>query len=140
MKFSLDWLDDFVDVEASGGIEGVRRLLEQAGIPIESVDGRGGDAILEAEITPNRPDAMGHRGLAREIAAMAGRPMREFAARYAEPDGNGETTEQLTSIVIAFNPPVDCQPPKSGRYPRTPSFIPRLAGGIWPIAVCRSRA
>ncbi len=100
MKFSLDWLDDFVDVEAAGGVDGVRRLLDRAGIPIESVERRAEDAILEAEITPNRPDAMGHRGLAREIAAMAGRPMREFAARYAEPEGSGDTTEQLTSIVI----------------------------------------
>jgi phenylalanyl-tRNA synthetase beta chain len=100
MKFSLDWLDDFVDVDAVGGAEGVRRLLEQAGIPIEGIEARQDDAILEAEITPNRPDAMGHRGLAREVAAMAGRPMREFAARYAEPDSSGEATEQLTSVVL----------------------------------------
>ena len=32
---------------------------------------RRGDAILDVEITPNRPDAMSHRGLAREIAAMS---------------------------------------------------------------------
>jgi len=100
VKFSLDWLDDFVDVASVGGVEGARRLLDQAGIPIESVERRPDDAILEAEITPNRPDAMGHRGLAREIAAMAGRPMREFAARYAEPEGSGDTTEHLASIVI----------------------------------------
>ncbi|MGE5413301.1 MAG: phenylalanine--tRNA ligase subunit beta, partial [Syntrophomonadaceae bacterium] len=100
MRFSLDWLDDFVDVSAVGGADGARRLLEQAGIPIESIETRDEDAILEAEITPNRPDAMGHRGLAREVAAMAGRPMREFAARYAEPAESGEATEQLTSIVI----------------------------------------
>lgn len=100
MKFSLDWLDDFVDVSAVGGADGVRRFLEQAGIPIESIEPGGGDAILEAEITPNRPDAMGHRGLGREVAAMAGRPMREFAARYAEPPETGEATEQMTSIVI----------------------------------------
>jgi hypothetical protein len=34
MKFSLDWLDDFVDVGAAGGVDGARRLLDQAGIPI----------------------------------------------------------------------------------------------------------
>ena len=36
MKFSLDWLSDFVDTDAAGGAEGVRRLLDQAGFPIES--------------------------------------------------------------------------------------------------------
>lgn len=100
MKFSLAWLSDFVDVAAAGGADGVRRLLDQAGIPIESVEARGADTILEAEITPNRPDAMGHRGLAREISAMSGQPLSDFAARYAEPASSGETTEQLTSIVI----------------------------------------
>ncbi len=100
MKFSLEWLSDFTDVAAAGGVDGVRRLLEQAGIPIESVGSAGEEAVLDAEITPNRPDAMGHRGLAREIAAMAGQPLRDVAGRYAEPATEGESTEQLTSIVI----------------------------------------
>ena len=100
MKFSLDWLGDFVDTAKAGGADGARALLDRAGIPIESVEARGADAILEAEITPNRPDAMGHRGLAREIAAMAGIPMKEFAARYAEPEAGGEATEQVASIVL----------------------------------------
>ncbi len=100
MKFSLEWLGDFVDTSAAGGAEGVRALLDRAGIPIESAEARGDNAILEAEITPNRPDAMGHRGLAREVAAMAGIPMKEFAARYAEPEASGEATEQVASIVL----------------------------------------
>lgn len=100
MKFSLDWLSDFVDVAAVGGADGVRGLLEQAGIPIESIQARGADTILEAEITPNRPDAMGHRGLAREVGAMAGRPLKDVVERYAEPESSGENTEQLTSVII----------------------------------------
>ena len=92
VKFSLDWLGDFVDVDAAGGAEGVRRLLDQAGIPLESVTAAGEDTILDAEITPNRPDAMGHRGLAREIAAMA-RPAdegRRRAVRRASDRGRGD--------------------------------------------------
>lgn len=100
MKFSLDWLADFVDVDAVGGADGVRRLLDQAGIPIESTGTHGPDTILDAEITPNRPDAMGHRGLAREIAAMSGRPLKDVSERYAEPESSGESTEQLTSCII----------------------------------------
>jgi phenylalanyl-tRNA synthetase beta chain len=100
MKFSLEWLGDFVDIQAVGGVDGVRRLLDQAGIPIESVAYSRADAIVEAEITPNRPDAMGHRGLAREIAAMSGQPLRELPERYAEPPSEGESTENEASIVI----------------------------------------
>ncbi|HNG46010.1 MAG TPA: phenylalanine--tRNA ligase subunit beta, partial [Elusimicrobiota bacterium] len=33
------------------------------------------DEILEVEITPNRPDALSHWGLARELAAAGGRPL-----------------------------------------------------------------
>ncbi len=100
MKFSLEWLGEFVDVAAAGGAEGVRRLLDQAGIPIESLEARGADTILDAEITPNRPDAMGHRGLAREISAMSGVAMRDLSARYAEPETAGDATEHLASIVL----------------------------------------
>jgi len=100
VKFSLHWLDDFVDVAKAGGAAGVRALLDQAGIPVESVARSGSDEILDAEITPNRPDAMGHRGLAREVAAMSGIASRDTGDRYAEPPSSGETTEQLTSIVI----------------------------------------
>jgi phenylalanyl-tRNA synthetase beta chain len=100
VKFSLEWLSDFVDVAAAGGADGARRLLDQAGIPIESIETGAHGEILDAEITPNRPDAMGHRGLAREIAAMGALPMRDLPERYAEPPSEGEATEQLTSIVI----------------------------------------
>ncbi|HEY3203616.1 MAG TPA: phenylalanine--tRNA ligase subunit beta [Thermoanaerobaculia bacterium] len=100
MRFSLDWLGDFVDVAAAGGVAGIRKRLDQGGIPVESTEASGSDTILEAEITPNRPDAMGHRGLAREIAAMSGVPMKDFAGRYAEPPSDGDSTEHLTSIVI----------------------------------------
>ena len=100
MKFSLDWLGDFLNVDAVGGAAGARAFLDQAGIPIESVARAGHDAILDAEITPNRPDAMGHRGLAREIVAMSGFAPRDLGDRYAEPPSEGEATERLTSIII----------------------------------------
>jgi len=97
VKFSLEWLDEHVDVAAAGGVAGVRRLLEQAGLPAESAAPSGADTILDVEITPNRPDAMGHRGLAREIAAMAGLARRPPVA--PPPPSSGETAERLTSVV-----------------------------------------
>ncbi len=100
MKFSLDWLNEFVDSAAAGGAEGVRALLDQAGFPVESTQLAGSDTVLDVEITPNRPDAMGHRGLAREVAAMAGLPMRDLEPRYADPESRGESAEHLASIVI----------------------------------------
>jgi phenylalanyl-tRNA synthetase beta chain len=98
MKFLLEWLSDFVDVAAAGGAPGVRALLDRAGFPIESVEGDGSAAVLDVEITPNRPDAMSHRGVAREIAAMAG---LAFVPSPPEARDEGPTpATDLTSITI----------------------------------------
>ncbi|HEY8641926.1 MAG TPA: phenylalanine--tRNA ligase subunit beta [Candidatus Dormibacteraeota bacterium] len=47
------------------------------------------DAIFEVEVTPNRPDCLGHLGLARELAAASGQTLRhDFMPRFqgdAEP-------------------------------------------------------
>lgn len=34
------------------------------------------DIVVEIELTPNRPDGLSHRGVAREIASIVGRPIR----------------------------------------------------------------
>jgi phenylalanyl-tRNA synthetase beta chain len=99
VKFSLEWLNDHVDVGAAGGAPGVRRVLEQAGLPAESAQVSGGDTVLDVEITPNRPDAMGHRGLAREVAAIAGLARRPDGRTAGQPAGSGEAIERLTSVV-----------------------------------------
>lgn len=39
------------------------------------------DTVIEIEITPNRPDLLSHVGIAREIAALTGVPLRVPAAR-----------------------------------------------------------
>ena len=59
------------------------------------------DAILEINLTPNRPDGLGHIGLAREIAALYGFP-------FAVPDflgagagtGTGTGTGEIGQLVI----------------------------------------
>ncbi len=88
MRFSLEWLSDFVDPAAAGGPAGVRALLDRAGFPVESVEGENSATIFDVEITPNRPDAMSHRGLAREIAAMAGFTLLPLPAGEGRGEGS----------------------------------------------------
>ncbi|MBI4370768.1 MAG: phenylalanine--tRNA ligase subunit beta [Elusimicrobia bacterium] len=38
------------------------------------------DDVLDVEIAPNRPDALSHRGLARELAAALGKPLKPLPA------------------------------------------------------------
>ena len=98
MKFSLEWLSDYVDATAAGGSAAVRALLDRAGFPIESVEGEGAGTIFDVEITPNRPDAMNHRGLAREIAAMAGLAMKSAPPAWLA--DSGPEARELTSVTI----------------------------------------
>jgi len=53
------------------------------------------EAIFEVEVTPNRPDCLGHLGLARELAAAAGRGLRhDFMPRF-QGDADPLATELL---------------------------------------------
>jgi phenylalanyl-tRNA synthetase beta chain len=68
MKISSSWLRDFVNYKVD-----VRQLaadLTQAGIAVESMSGEGDQITFEMEITTNRPDAMNHYGVAREVSAI----------------------------------------------------------------------
>jgi phenylalanyl-tRNA synthetase beta chain len=88
-----------VDPAAAGGPAGVRALLDRAGFPVESVEGENAATIFDVEITPNRPDAMSHRGLAREIAAMAGLTLLPLPAGEGRGEGSVPSSE-LTSVTI----------------------------------------
>jgi phenylalanyl-tRNA synthetase beta chain len=98
VKFSLSWIADFVDVEKAGGLDGVRRKLALAGLPVESTEAAGNDTVLDVEITPNRPDAMSHRGLAREVAAMA--DLALAGSSDPAPPASGPAVESMTTVTI----------------------------------------
>ena len=53
------------------------------GTPLDEVLGLP-DTILEVNVTPNRPDALSHLGIARELSAITAVPVRIPEARLAE--------------------------------------------------------
>lgn len=57
------------------------------GTPIAKVVGRD-DVALEINVTPNRPDALSHIGVARELAALFGVPLRTPAIRALPEEGS----------------------------------------------------
>jgi phenylalanyl-tRNA synthetase beta chain len=77
--------------------EGVMTLPMDAPVGIPLVDYLG-DAVLDLEITPNRPDCLSVIGMAREIAAHLRQEIRLSPAVYAE---EGPAVEQLVSVEIA---------------------------------------
>jgi phenylalanyl-tRNA synthetase beta chain len=98
MKFALSWIADFLDAGKAGGAEGVVKKLALAGLPVESTERAGADTILDVEITPNRPDAMSHRGIARDLAAMAALPME--GSKAPAPAASGAAADSMTSVAI----------------------------------------
>src|SRR4051812_50045173 len=99
MLFSLDWLRAYVDLPESP--EEIAQRLPFAGFSVEGVvegrDDREGDVVLDIDITTNRPDAMNHLGLARELAVLYGRPLRppEPALREAAESISGVARVEL---------------------------------------------
>jgi len=57
-----------------------------------------GDAILDIEATPNRPDCLAVLGVAHEVAALTGATVREPDRSYPEA---GEPVEQLARVEVA---------------------------------------
>ncbi|MDY0268203.1 phenylalanine--tRNA ligase subunit beta [Trichloromonas sp.] len=55
------------------------------------------DVRFELGLTPNRPDCLSVVGVAREVAAMAGRPLKRPAPRVIE---EGSSIETATSVTI----------------------------------------
>lgn len=47
------------------------------GVPLARALSIRKDAVLDIGVTPNRPDALSHIGIAREVAAMTGNPLRK---------------------------------------------------------------
>ena len=96
MKISLDWIREYVAVDLPRQ-ELVDRLTMAGWVP-ETVEEKDGDLILDLETYANRPDALGHLGVAREIGAMLGRPLLERDWPVAELD---EATTDIADVQIA---------------------------------------
>ena len=74
MKLVLSWLREFVDVKASA--DDVARTLALRGFEVASIEPlEDGDAVIDFEITANRPDCLSVLGLAREVATAYDLPI-----------------------------------------------------------------
>jgi phenylalanyl-tRNA synthetase beta chain len=81
MKVLLSWVREFVDIDESA--EAIGRKLSMRGLALEGLEPHGTDALLDVDVTANRPDCLSMAGIAREIAAAYGVAFREPAARLA---------------------------------------------------------
>jgi len=95
MKISLDWLKLFVDVDLSP--RELAEVLTGIGLLTEEWEEKNGDVIFEVETYANRPDTLGHTGVARELAAALGLQLKKQAWTITEIE---ERAEDLVDIQI----------------------------------------
>ena len=78
MKVAYNWLKEFVDVTASPDELASRIAL--SGTNIAGVEKGAHGAVIDAEITSNRPDCLGMLGIAREVAAIYRLPLKNVGS------------------------------------------------------------
>jgi phenylalanyl-tRNA synthetase beta chain len=95
MKFSYSWLGEYVELpplfsdkgaraEASAVLAQLSADLTSIGLNVESHELTDADAVLDVEVTSNRPDCMNHFGLAREIAVKRRSELRKPVFPFTE--------------------------------------------------------
>src|SRR5580765_2392513 len=74
MRPVLSWLREFVDINASA--EQIAATIGLRGFEVAAIENlAGGDAVIDFEITANRPDCLSVLGLAREVATAFALPL-----------------------------------------------------------------
>jgi phenylalanyl-tRNA synthetase beta chain len=91
MIISTNWLADYV--QAPGSVDDMVERLLMSGLNHESTTAVGDDTAVEIEVTSNRPDCLGHIGVAREVAVLFGRPLHVPDPRPLE--GVGEAARSV---------------------------------------------
>lgn len=81
MLISTEWLKEFT--EWPDNPAGLAARLTAAGITVAGWSGDPSAPVLELELTSNRPDCLGHLGVAREVATLWRAALREPAAELA---------------------------------------------------------
>lgn len=82
MLVSWNWLKQYVPLDMP--LEELQRRLMMAGLNHEGTEEVAGDMAVDLEITSNRPDCLGHIGIAREVAVLWGRQLTIPAAKPVE--------------------------------------------------------
>ncbi len=82
MKVVYNWLKEFVAVSATPQEFASRLAL--SGTNIGGIENGPHGAVIDAEVSSNRPDCLGHYGIAREVGAIYKLPLKHVAPKPPE--------------------------------------------------------
>lgn len=95
MKISLNWLKEYLEGEFSLPL--LINGLNTIGLMVESWEEKGDDVILDIETYANRPDTLGHLGIARELTPVLGLSLKKKSWPLTEADVK---TSSLVDVQI----------------------------------------
>ena len=138
MKVLVSWLRDFVDVSASP--DEIAKTMSVRGFAVEGLENVGdGDAVIDFEVTGNRPDCMCVAGMAREIATAFNLPVRRPAVRGASlsgsPGGPEGSAPQNTGSDLRLVSLKSVEKADIDVVIENPDLCPRYAGAVADVTV-----
>ncbi len=95
MLVSLNWLRALCPFLADAARTAA--ALTARGLTVDSLREDAGDAVLDVDVPANRPDCLGHLGLARELSAAFEVPLAQPAPLVA---GRGDPVQRLVRVEI----------------------------------------
>lgn len=95
MIVSWDWLKQYVALGCTPELLAERLMM--AGLNHEDTHAVGTDWAINVEVTSNRPDCLGHVGVAREAAVLFGLPLKVPAAESRE---GKVSVSELTQVSV----------------------------------------
>lgn len=95
MIVSWDWLQEYVALTESSDVVADRLMM--SGLNLEGIEQVGKDLAIDLEVTSNRPDCLGHIGVAREAAVLF---KAELKIPEAQPTESPVTAASVTSVTI----------------------------------------
>lgn len=95
MIVSHNWLKDYVPLEMR--LDVLTERLTLTGLNLEGIDKQVSDIAIDLEVTSNRPDCLGHIGVAREISVLWEKSLKIPAA---EPKTVSTSVDSLTSVTV----------------------------------------
>ncbi len=95
MLVSWNWLKDYVPLTMT--VEQLTDRLTLTGLNLEEFHPVGDDVAIDVEVTSNRPDCLGHVGIAREVSVLWGSNLKVPAAK---PQASGQAVSKLTSVAV----------------------------------------
>ncbi len=107
MNISYNWLKDLIDIEMSA--EETAGALTRVGLAVDEIHRHGDDFVFDIDLTSNRPDCLSHLGVAREIAAITGKPLTVEAQRRGEHEAEIPVPAILAHDIVSIENPELCR-------------------------------